>query len=893
MSAPAGAVQQMMGPQSAPRIAEEGEFLELPQENDIEVTDTPDGGADILLQKAGAAATPASDDSFYDNLVDHLDAGYLGTLALDLLEKIERDKDSRKKRDNQYAEGLRRTGIGKDAPGGADFEGASKAVHPMLTKAAVDFEARAMKEVFPAAGPTKAFIPGTLSKGRLEKANRQVKYFNWLLTTRMPEFRPGLEQTLTQSAIGGVQYMRYRWHPKLRRPTQNIIHQDKLFLPYDAASLWAADRITWEDDISEFEYKQRVRDGIYSDVDLMAPSMRPDPSKSEQARAKAEGKEPDAYNQDGMRRTYEVSVSLDDLEGALTSNTLDGIEEGEALPYLVYLDETTHQVMGLVRNWEKDDNKYERMNWIVEWPFVPWVGAYPIGMVHLIGSLSAAATGALRALLDAAHIANYQTSYALKGPNVSGQSQQVKPTQVNYIKGGVGADDIRKMLYPVNTPGPSATLFQLLGFLVDSSEQMVRTTFEQLSENNPNAPVGTTYALIEQGLAVVSTIIGRMHYAMYNTLRVIHRITRMYVTDQEIKDDAGELLAFRADFQGPCDVIPVSDPGIPSDAHRFAQIQEVAKRADQKPMLYNQRRVEKMILERLRVPDPDSLLVPLAEPQEMNAANENVAVVFGRPIIAYPHQDHLAHLATHIDFMSAPMLGGLPIMAMKVLPPMLEHLAQHVVLWYLGRVYHNIRDNMPGHDLNHYMQIADEQVKSELDKTIASSSSKVIKETMQVFQAMSLPAVIQRAQAIIKQMTPPPQNPQAAAAQAQIQTTQIRTQSNEKIHDASLKDKQQGRVMTLQDAAAQRQADSQGEGMRQAGELQRQQGNTESDMAQAVLHEQQQTARTESQNDVKERINMEDNQTALSISAAEIAAGKHSALSTGRGLSSEGRGVSE
>lgn len=890
MATPPNMMQQMMGPQSSPRIGEEGEWVELPQSDDVEVEETPDGGADILLQKAGKASVTADADSFYDNLAEHLDRAYLDKLALDLLEKIERDKTSRTKRDEAYAEGLRRTGIGKDAPGGADFEGASRAVHPMLTKAAVDFEARAMKEVFPAGGPTKAFIPGTLSKGRLEKAQRQVRYFNWLLTTRMPEFRPGLEQTLTQSALGGVQYMRYRWHPRLRRPNQNVIPQDHLFLPYDAASLWAAERITWQDDISEFEYNQRVRNQIYTDVDLMPPSMHPDPSKSAEARAKAEGKESDPYNQDGVRRTYESFVYLDDLEDSLTGNIVDGLEEGQALPYTVFLDETTHAVMGVLRNWEKDDDKCERMNWIVEWPFVPWVGAYPIGFVHMIGSLSAAATGSLRALLDAGHIANYQTSYVLKGPNVSGQSQTVKPTQMNYIKGGVGSDDIRKMMYQVNTPGPSSTLFQLLGFLVDAGEQTIRTTFENLSENNPNAPVGTTYAIIEQGLSVVSTIIGRMHNAMFDTLKVIHRITRMYVTDKEIKDEAGELLAFRADFQGPCDVIPVSDPGIPSDAHRFAQIQEVAKRADQKPMLYNQRRVEKMILERLRIQDPDSLLTPLAEPQEMNAANENTAVVFGRPIVAYPHQDHLAHLSTHIDFMSAPMLGQLPILTMKVLPPMLEHMAQHIALWYLGRVYHNIRDNMgPDQDLNHYMQIADEQVKQELDRTIAASSSKVVKETAQVFQSMGLPAVIQRAQQIIKQMTPPPQNPQMAASQAQIQVAQAREQGRDKDRQ----ERQQTTQLKLVDNDKQRQADTQSEGLRQQSETQRSQGNSESQMQQALLEGQFQSARTEAQDDTKERINMEDNQTALNISAAEIAAGKHASLSTGRGLSGEGRGVSE
>jgi len=885
MMPPPGApnpMMQMMNPPPGPRLAEEGEWVNLPKETDADVVDTPDGGADITMSPGNHFPT-ADATRFYDNLVESLPQDYLDNIALELLQKIERDKEAREKRDEQYAEGLRRTGIGKDAPGGADFQGASKVVHPMLTKASVEFEARAMKEVFPARGPVKTFIPGTLTKRRLEKAERQAKYYNWLMTTQMPEFRPYLEQTLTQAALGGVQYMRHRWDARLRRTTSMTIHQDKLFLPYDAASLWAAERVVFEDDISELEYRNRVRDKIYVDIDLMPVSLRPDEGKSAEARAKSEGKEVwEPYNQDGIRRTYEVNTYFDDLEEKLTSGSQGPTDM--SLPYLVFLDEATHRVLGIQRNWEHTDKTMQRLHWIVEWPFVPWVGAYPIGMVHMIGSLSGAATGALRALLDAGHIANQNTSYVLKGPNISGQSRNVMIAQQNYVQGGVGGDDIRKLLYPITPQQPSITLFQLLGFLVDSGEQMVRTTFENLSENNPNAPVGTTYALIEQGLAVVSTIIGRMHFAMFNTLQVLHRISRLYVTDAEIHDEAGELLAYREDFQGPCDVIPVSDPGIPSDAHRFAQMQVVAQRADMKPMVYNQRRVEKMVLERLRVPDPDSFLMPIAEPVEMNAANENTALCFARPIVAFPHQDHIAHLQTHIDFIMSPVLGMLPMIGSKVLQPLLNHLGEHVALWYLGRVYHTIDQNLVG-DLDNYMTITDENVKRELDMTIAAASKRVMQDALAIQQGLQLPVVIRKAQQMIQQLTPPPQDPRMAA---ELQKEQIRQQGHDKdrmSREKVVQIQQQGRQQ-------EKQADTQQEMGRQQSEGQRAQAKNISDLQQTWLEQQFQNARQEQADQTKEKINLEDNQTALSISAAEIAAGKHASLSTGRGTSREGRGAS-
>lgn len=899
MSAPPNQVQQMMNPTPSVRVAEEGEWVDLPMSDD-QIIDTEDGGADVVLEKAGNAVPTADEEDFYENLADKLPEDFLDSLAVDLMDKIERDKQTREKRDEQYAEGLKRTGIGKDAPGGAEFEGASKAVSPMLTKACVDFSARAMKELFPAQGPAKSFIPGTLTKARAEKAERLTRYYNWLMTTQMVEFRPGLEQTLTQSALGGVQYMRFRWENRLRRQVSNAITEDHLFLPYDAASLWAAERITYMDDITEMEYANRVKAGIYRDVDVVPPSMRPEETKSGQARAKAEGKDYDVFNTDGTRRTYEVNTYYDDVEDNLPDSPVDAAElEGRSLPYLVFLDETTKKVAGFYRNWEIKDPTMKRMHWIVEWPFIPWTGAMAIGFIHCIGSIAGSATGVLRALMDAGFISNFQTTYALKGANVGGQSQQVKPTQTNYVKGGVGGDDIRKLLMPVQPSQPSSTLFQLLGFLHETAEGFVQTAFESLTDNNANAPVGTTYALIEQGLAVVSSIIGRMHFSMYNTLQVIHRIARMYVTDDEIKDEAGEILAYRADFQGPSDVIPVSDPGIPSDAHRFAQMQVVAQRADLKPFLYNQRRVEKMILERLRIADPDSFLMPMAEPEEMNAANENAAVVFGMPITAYPHQDHIAHINTHVDYMQNPFLGSMELLAPKVLPPMLDHITQHVALWYLGRVYHTVKSNLPG-QLEQYMEITDETVKAEIDRTIAAASSPVTQQAEKVFGM--LPGVVQKAKMLLKSMMPPPPVDPASVMQQKVQvdaqTKTAATQANQQNKMADLKQRASEANMRLIDGREKRASDEnkvvlqtragtqEVQGKQQA-EGQRQQSQSQSEAALAAMHEQQQNIRNAQNNQSKEEISARDNETALEISSKEIAAGKHSALSDGRGISEE------
>lgn len=830
-----------------------------------DVQDTDDGGAIVAMSQDREVT---DEEDFYSNIADELDQNDLDALCTELLEKIDYDKQSREKRDKQYEEGLRRTGLGDDAPGGANFQGASKVVHPMLTEACVDFSSRAIRELFPADGPARDYIPGTTTKARVQKAERKTKYLNWQCKQQMPEFRTELEQLLTQTPLAGVGYLRIVYDGRRKRPVPCFVPVDDVYLPYAASSFYAAERITFVEYITEYEYDKRITEGIYRDIDIVPPGVLPEITKAEKANQKIEGKTPDVYNADGLRMMYEVMVYAE----------LEDNEDGP-VPYRLSIDPDGKKVTAVVRNWEQDDESHEAMYWMCEWPFVPWRGAYPIGLSHMIGSLSGAATGALRALLDSAHINNLPTLLKLKGTNFSGQSLELNVTQVTEVEGAIATDDIRKLMMPVPFNPPSATLFTLLGFCVDAGKGVIQTTFEKFSESsNANMPVGTTLALIEQGMKVFSAIHARLHEAMARTLGILHRINRMYLTDEEVRDSTGELLVRRSDFEGPLDVIPVSDPEIFSDIQRFAQMQIVAQRAQMNP-LYDQRKVELMILEQTRIPEAEALLVPAPTAEPMNAVNENLAMTYGRPVAAFPDQDHLAHIQVLLDYMTSPFLGQLSVIAQSFLPAALNHLKEHVALWYVGAVYEDVSQAM-GIELGDVMQFRDEQTRQELDKTLATSSQDVVAKAQKQFA--SLPAVIQRAQQTLQAFGP--NVPPDPKAQAQIAAKQIDAQSN--------REKLQARKDEVQLTLA---ADAQRDAQRAQGEARRDAIKQDADSKRASLMQQQLTLREASQQEnenerktqelaARERMNTADNVTALTIAEAETLSDNKAAVETGTGI---------
>ncbi|MBU6430612.1 MAG: hypothetical protein KGR26_16460, partial [Cyanobacteria bacterium REEB65] len=348
------------------------------------------------------------------------------------------------------------TGLGKDAPGGAQFEGASKVVHPMLTEACVDYEAHIIKELWPlgSTGPVRPNIVGTVTEDKSEKAKRKTEFMNYQLNTQIKEARDTVEETLVQSPLGGAGFIYLWWDPRLMRPAMQFVPMDKVYLPANASSSYAAKRRTFSDTISEVELRQRMESGLYRRVPLGSAPMMPETSKAQQANDKIEGVKRDSVaNVDGDREIYIVSTYLD--VSADMADTLDYEDQGMIYPYLITIDVNSRQVLGFYRNWEEGDDTRQAIDSLFEFPFVPWRGAYPIGFPQMIGGLSGAATGALRALLDSAMQANMQGGLILKGSGTSGQTKTAQPGEFIEIDGGVEADDVRKKVMQFNTKEPS------------------------------------------------------------------------------------------------------------------------------------------------------------------------------------------------------------------------------------------------------------------------------------------------------------------------------------------------------------------------------------------------------------------------------------------------------
>jgi hypothetical protein len=823
-----------------------GEMFELPEEI-LDVEDTEDGGAIVVLEEE--STTPAAESEFYANLAEKLPEGEMDDIAQEFLGVIEKDKEARKKRDEQYEEGLRRTGLGDDAPGGAQFQGASRVVHPMLTEVCVDFSARAIKELFPAAGPVKDYIIGEETPDKIAKAQRKTNYFNWQLTQQMPEFRAELEQLLTQVPLGGAQYLKLTWDANKKRPVPLFVAIDDVYLPFAATNFYSAERKTHVQYVTQIEYLQRVRSGMYRDVDLAPTTADPDVSKSEKANDKIEGRDAQAYDTDGLRKIFEIYAIVD-------------LEEDYGLaPYILSIDKTTGKVLSIYRNWQENDPTLEEMQWIIEFPFVPWRGAYPIGIPQMIGGISAAATGALRALLDSAHIANFPGMLKLKGGREGGQSERIDPTEVKEIEGGAFSDDIRKIAMPLPFNQPSQVLFALLGFLVDAGKNVVRTTMEEMTDSSANVPVGTQLARVEQGMVVFSAIHARLHDSMGRMLRVLHRLNAMYLDDADVKNETGELLVKRSDFEGPVDVVPVSDPNIFSEAQRFAQVQAIAQRSLALPQIYDLRKVEERILAQLKIPNAKDLLLPAPKPKELNAVNENVAASLGRPVSAFPEQDHLAHLQVHLDYLTSPILGSSMLIAPQFIPAIMNHIKEHIVLWYATHVF-EVASSAAGQDISEFQKVKAPEVKREFDQLLAATSQKVVPDAARAFGA--IPQIVQQAMGMLQQLQGmgAPQDPRVAAQMAEVQRKTAADQASIQVKQAE-----------LQLAAAKLQREEQQVAQRQQDNMRRE-----------MLKQDRLDNRQAAELDVKLVTNREDNDTAKQIAAMEAVTGEKVGVSTGTGI---------
>jgi chaperonin GroES len=790
------------------------EYVELPNDPDeITTEDTEDGG--MLVTLPGG---PEDEDSsqplvreFYANLAEVLPDVVKGRVVTDLMQRIEEDKKAREMRDKQYEEGLKRTGLGKDAPGGAEFEGASRVVHPLMTEACIDYAARIMKELLPPDGPVKPKILGVVTQEKSDRARRKTEHMNWQITTQMPEARSVFETLFTQVPLGGSQIVHLWWDQRLRRPRTEFRPIDHWYIPYSAASFASAHRRTYEEQITATEFKLRVDQGLYMDVDIASETQMPEATKSQTASDKIEGVEEPGENRDGLRSIYETQVLLhvtEEMEPVLRD--AHGPERADELaPYIITIDVTTRQMVSMYRAWERGDAAREPIEHDFEFGFLPWRGALSIGFPQIIGGLSAAATGALRALLDSAHVNNVPSGFIKKGSGTSGQNRRPSPGELTEIDAGLESDDIRKVVMPAPFNPPSAVLFQLLGFVVEAGRGIVRTTLDEtpMGQGNTPVPVGTQLSRVEEGMVVFSSVHGRAHAALNRFLAGLHRLNRLYLPQAVNVDAAGkEVLVRRSDYEGPCDIQPTSNPTIYSDQQRLAQVSYIQQRAAMVPGMYDVRAVELATLRLIKWPDPETLLTPAPKPHELNQVNECLAMVMGQPVSVFPEQDHLAHLRVLAEFIQSPVLGASPLMAPVFLPAAVKHATQHIAYLYVEMMVQTL-GQAAGLDPAQLMD-DDPKLKRQFDGLLATASPSVIGGIAAALQAL-MPVFLQAQQHAAQFQPPAPVDPAAAAAEAaKAETTRKATadQAGHAIDSGRLQIQQQANAIQADRVQAMREA---------------------------------------------------------------------------------------
>lgn len=733
-----------LDPNLEPQIAEQEDGSAIVDLPEIETEEQPDGSAIVMLDEGG----PEENPDFYANMAESYDSYELSKLAMRYIDLLKTDKDAREQRDKQYEEGIKRTGMGNDAPGGATFMGASKVVHPAMAEGCVDFAAKAIKEMFPPDGPVRTKVLGKMDDIKAERAERKRDYLNWQITEQIEEFRDEQEQLLTQLPLGGSQYFKIWFDEQKKRPCVEFLPIDRVILPFAASNFYTAQRAAEVHEITAWEFNRRVSSGMYRSIEMGSSTMEPEETRAQKATNKIEGKKFED-NDDGLRKVYHIYTYLE-LED-------DKYSKGESVPYIMMIDELDNEVIGLYRNWEEQDETMTKLDWIVEFKFIPWRGAYAIGLPHLIGGLSAALTGSLRALLDSAHINNAATMLKLKGAKMSGQSQQVDVTQIVEIEGAPGVQDIRQIAMPMPFNPPSQVLFQLLGWLDKAAKGVVSTSEEKIADVNANAPVGTTQALIEQGAAVFSSIHARLHESQARVLKILCRLNRWHFNEMRMSDVVVDLQINREDFQKNTDVIPVSDPHIFSETQRMAQMQAVLSLADKHPNEFNMNKVLARSLKQMKIPNINELLKDTPAPEQRTSADENAAMLIGQPAYAYMQQDHIAHIQDHLQFGMNPFLGQSPFADPTYLNNLIEHIKQHMTLWYLNRSNAYVAQARGGKPVDNY---DDPMLTGTIDQLYTAVGAHINMDTKEVFEQFApafqqLIQMAQKRQQSQKQALPP------------------------------------------------------------------------------------------------------------------------------------------
>jgi hypothetical protein len=616
-----------------------------------------------------------TEEEFYRNLVDDLDDDTLEDVASQVYENFTADKDSRSEWESMFERGFDLLGL-KLEEASEPFEGACTAVHPVLIESAVKFQSKATQELFPASGPVKSQIIGDITEEKEHQAHRVDQFMNYQVTEQMSEYFDEFERMLFHLPLIGSAFKKIYFDSNLNRPVSEFVPIDQFYVSYYATDLRRADRYTHVIYRSPVEMKRDIAAGMYADIDLPSAGT-PDMAPISQKMDTIMGLSPSG-DHDPQYVVLEQHCYLE-----LPDPFSD--EDDIALPYIVSVEEKSQQILSIRRNYNKDDKRKEKKIFFTHYRFVPGFGFYGMGLIHFLGNLTMTATAALRSLVDAGQFANLPGGFKAKGMRIVGDNDPIAPGEFREVE--ATGNDLSKMIINLPYKEPSQTLFQMLNFVTATAQKFADTTEQVVSDAASYGPVGTTMALLEASSKFFSAIHKRLHKSQRDEFKLLGRINYEYLPEESMCDiPNGTIKIHRSDFDGKIDIIPVSDPNIPSSAHRMMMAQLALQLSQSAPPgMFNVEELNKTILSAANIPNLDKILPEKPLPIPLDPISDIQAAVKGMPIKAFVGQNHPAHIQVKTMYLQDPMNGANPMMQ-RISPVLQANIQEHMVMQYQEQI---------------------------------------------------------------------------------------------------------------------------------------------------------------------------------------------------------------
>jgi len=639
---------------------------EVKEKGPVEVTPEEDGGATIDFEP-GAINIPGT-ESHFDNLADILPDDVLDPLGSELKNNYTDYKMSRKDWEQSYMEGLDLLGF-KYNNRTEPFQGASGATHPVLAEAVTQFQSMAYKELLPSDGPVRTQVLGVVNPQKEQQAQRVKDFMNYQIMDQMQEYEPEFDQMLFHLPLSGSAFKKVYYDDLLGRAVSKFVPADDLIVPYTATSLDDAEAIIHTVKISENDLRKQQVAGFYSDIELSTPAVVENKLRAKEKELEGTTK---TGKPDDMYTLLECHVNLD-LEG-FEDNGPDGEPTGIKLPYIVTIEEGTTKVLSIRRNYAAEDAKKKKIQYFVHFKFLPGLGFYGFGLIHMIGGLSRTATTALRQLLDAGTLSNLPAGFKQRGVRVRDEAAPIQPGEFKDVDAPGGS--LRDAFYPLPYKEPSQTLLQLMGIVVQAGQRFASISEMQVGEGNSNAAVGTTVALLERGSKVMSAIHKRLYTGLKKEFRILSRIIATYLPPVYPYDVVGGQRQIKQnDFDDRIDIVPVADPNIFSMSQRITLAQTELQLATSNPQIHNLYAVYRDMYSALGVKNIDQILPPPPPPMPKDPSLEHIDALGGKPFQAFPAQDHRSHITAHLNFMSTNMVRNNPAIMASIQKNILEHIS--------------------------------------------------------------------------------------------------------------------------------------------------------------------------------------------------------------------------